>query len=132
MKQRLAPTEKRPLSAIIATALTISLALVPAMSIAQDQGVATRPPAEHSGETPLGDYLAGVFAQQQRDYDNAADLIARALAADPDNPELIANAMVLMAMEGRFERAFAPLEPCAKRITKQVSATSIGSPREKS
>ena len=105
VKQRVAPTERRALSAIVAATLAMTLTFDAAVSLAQDEGVASRPAGEHAGEAPLGAYLAGVFAQQQRDYDNAADLMARALSADPDNPELIANAMVLMAMEGRFERA---------------------------
>ena len=77
--------------------------------------------------------MAGVFAQQQRDYDNAADLMARALAADPDNPELVANAMVLMAMEGRFERAIElaeRIEPAGQGYAVATLIRAVGEMRE--
>ena len=105
MTDRVVTRERHTRPTLAAMVLACACLLAPAAAPAQEQGLPTRPLAEHAEGSPLGAYLAGVFAQQSRDYDNAADLMARALAADPDNPELIATATVLMAMEGRFDRA---------------------------
>ncbi len=57
------------------------------------------------GESLVGNYLAGRHAQANRDVGSASDFMARALAHDPDNPDLIRRAFVLMAADGRMVEA---------------------------
>jgi tetratricopeptide (TPR) repeat protein len=53
----------------------------------------------------LGDYLAGSYALNTGQLDQATVFLERALAADPDNPELLRQVYVLALSEGRYERA---------------------------
>lgn len=74
------------------------------------QASAGVPQAPRDGEvTPVsssyGDYLAGMYANQQRDLAAAADFMASALEDDPKNPQLLHATFMLMAGEGRIERA---------------------------
>ena len=52
-----------------------------------------------------GDYLAGRHADILGDAEAAAQFYQRALALDPENPFLLRRSFVLMAGEGRFDRA---------------------------
>ena len=52
-----------------------------------------------------GDYLAGRHADILGDAESAAQFYQRALALDPENPFLLRRSFVLMAGEGRFDRA---------------------------
>lgn len=52
-----------------------------------------------------GDFLAGLHADRQNDVTAAADFYQRALAQDPENPFLLRRTFLLMAAEGRFDRA---------------------------
>ncbi|MGE0260944.1 MAG: tetratricopeptide repeat protein, partial [Alphaproteobacteria bacterium] len=54
-----------------------------------------------------GDYLAGRQAQQRRDFTNAAKFYEKALAADPDSPELISRTFLMEVFTGNFDRAAA-------------------------
>jgi tetratricopeptide (TPR) repeat protein len=54
---------------------------------------------------PLGAYLAGLHAQQKRDYPAAAAWFEQALKADPTSPELIGRAFLMEACGGSFARA---------------------------
>jgi tetratricopeptide (TPR) repeat protein len=53
----------------------------------------------------LGDYLAGSYALNVGQLDQATVFLERALAADPDNPELLRQVYVLALSEGRYDRA---------------------------
>ena len=71
--------------------------------------VAAKPAA---GKTPpaakqdlYGDYLAGRAAQHRRDFTGAADYYEKALAVDPDSPELISRTFLTQVMLGNFDRA---------------------------
>src|SRR5215831_14168856 len=60
---------------------------------------------EPIAEVPLGAYLAGRHAQQERDYRAAATWFENALKADPGSPELITRAFLMEASVGDFGRA---------------------------
>ena len=60
-------------------------------------------PAE--ADTALGSYLAGRFAQDAQDYGAAADYLLRALEGDPQNPELLEDAIKALVGAGRAEEA---------------------------
>ncbi|HEY7687440.1 MAG TPA: hypothetical protein VH835_02050, partial [Dongiaceae bacterium] len=59
------------------------------------------------GPGALGEFLAGMHAQQVRDYDAAADYLADVLANDPDNVDLLQQGFIAMASGGRLEEAAA-------------------------
>ncbi len=69
-----------------------------------------RPPA---AESALGDYLAALVARRNRDLSAAADFMLSALEADPENPELLAAAFILVAGDGRQAETIG----LAKRLT---------------
>ena len=58
-----------------------------------------------TGPTALGDFLAGMHAQQMRDYAAAADYLSDVLVHDPDNVDLLQQGFVAMASDGRLEDA---------------------------
>jgi tetratricopeptide (TPR) repeat protein len=78
----------------MATALLISVS--PA-------GAASNP--GEPGPGAFGDFLAGMHAQQVRDYDAAADYLSDVLANDPDNVDLLQQGFIAMASGGRLEEA---------------------------
>ncbi len=53
----------------------------------------------------LGDYLAGSYALNIGKLDQATVFLERALAADPDNPDLLRQVYALALSEGRYDRA---------------------------
>jgi tetratricopeptide (TPR) repeat protein len=55
--------------------------------------------------SPLGHYLASRHAETARDLGAAADLLAFALAGDPDNPRLLQSSFRLMIGDGRMADA---------------------------
>ena len=65
----------------------------------------TRTPFLPYVRSPLGDYLAGLIAQNRDDLYSAAEFMLRALKADPENPRLLKNAFTLVAAEGRHAEA---------------------------
>jgi tetratricopeptide (TPR) repeat protein len=68
-----------------------------------DSQTVTRP--ETLGQavtTPLGAYLAGNIAARTGDFTAAADLLQKALAADPANVELLRRTFVAVTGEGRI------------------------------
>ncbi|HPF78548.1 MAG TPA: tetratricopeptide repeat protein, partial [Alphaproteobacteria bacterium] len=58
-------------------------------------------------QTATGNYLAGQFAQQHKDWDKASNYIGRVLERDPDNIDLQKHAMVLAMASGQVNRAVA-------------------------
>ncbi|MGE5268431.1 MAG: tetratricopeptide repeat protein [Thiohalocapsa sp.] len=73
-------------------------AAVPAASAALPQ-----PGSDHL----LGDYLAGRHAQQLRDFQLASQWFEKAIALDPDAPELISRSFLMEVCTGHFDRAMA-------------------------
>jgi tetratricopeptide (TPR) repeat protein len=94
---------------LVAAAVLIGCANSPGPAdMAQNGGGLERVPEaveEDRDTSPFGAYLAGMYANQQRDLGVAADYMSKALAADPDNPRLLHATFMLMAGEGRMERA---------------------------
>jgi tetratricopeptide (TPR) repeat protein len=62
-------------------------------------GAAVRP------DPMIGQYLAGRAAQANRDFAAAADWYEKALAADPEAPELISRTFLTEMCAGHFDRA---------------------------
>jgi tetratricopeptide (TPR) repeat protein len=63
-------------------------------------------PAPAAGPEHLyGQYLAGRHAQQVRDFTAAASWFEKAIASDPDSPELISRTFLMETCVGHFERA---------------------------
>jgi tetratricopeptide (TPR) repeat protein len=71
----------------------------------------TASPPAMSGSA-FGGYLAARYAQQVYDYTDAAAFIDKALAADPNNYNLVRRAFALRVSEGRVDEA----APLARRI----------------
>ena len=55
----------------------------------------------------FGQYLAGRAAQQRRDFTSAAKWFEKAIADDPDSPEVISRTFLMEVSVGRFDRALA-------------------------
>jgi len=55
--------------------------------------------------SPFGDYLSGRVAQAENDIANAAFYYARALEADPDNPDLLRRTLAAFLIAGRVDEA---------------------------
>lgn len=85
--------------------------------------VAATPPADRelAAALPYGSYLAGLVASNRRDFASAADFMLQALAADPENRELMERTFYLVAAEGRYEQAI----ELAKRIMEVNPLDSI-------
>src|SRR5262245_49981912 len=102
-------------AALIVTAAVLA-GLLAGLIVSADNGHAANPapttpsPAETRRPTGpemtiYGSFLAGRYAQSQRDLAAAADYVQRALSADPDDPQLLRRAYFLMASEGRMKEA---------------------------
>jgi tetratricopeptide (TPR) repeat protein len=87
------------------------LGIAPAMAASP----ASPPPSSPTGapqnppsagpEHLFGEYLAGRHAQQSRDFSAAAKSYEKAIAADPDAPELISRTFLMEVSVGHFDRA---------------------------
>ncbi|MGH7187166.1 MAG: tetratricopeptide repeat protein, partial [Pseudomonadota bacterium] len=55
--------------------------------------------------SPFGHYLAARQAEADHANGTAADLLTVTLESDPDNPELLNEAFLLLAAEGRLDQA---------------------------
>ncbi len=100
------PTKGMPMligALLCGTALVLSPAarasIDPEVTIALD--AAKQTPVR----TATGSYLAGLHAQRQHDYGEAADFILQALKADPDEGALRMRAFQLLVSEGRVAEA---------------------------
>jgi len=65
---------------------------------------------EAASGTALGDYLAGTYALNAGLLDQAAVFLERALAADPENPDLLRQVYLLTLAGGRYDDALALAE----------------------
>jgi tetratricopeptide (TPR) repeat protein len=57
------------------------------------------------GPVGFGDFLAGMHAQQARDYDAAANYLSSALANDPDDINLLQQSFIALTSGGRLDEA---------------------------
>ncbi len=64
-----------------------------------------RSDADPSAGSPYGSYLAGLHAGRARDLSAAADFMLHALSYDPDNLQLLNRSLLLLAGDGRHEKA---------------------------
>jgi tetratricopeptide (TPR) repeat protein len=80
----------------------LGAAPAPAASPAANQD---KPAAQ--AEHLFGEYLAGRHAQQHRDFGGAAKWFEKAIATDPDAPELISRTFLMEVSTGHFDRALA-------------------------
>jgi tetratricopeptide (TPR) repeat protein len=76
---------------------------------------------EPQAMSALGAYLAGGDAVRQSDYGAAADFLAQALKADPDNVELLRNMVMVVVGQGKQEDAVA----LARRLAAQDKQSPI-------
>jgi tetratricopeptide (TPR) repeat protein len=88
---------------IFAGLLAIGLGIAP-LSAAQTPS-SSQKPASADTDHLLGKYLAGRHAQQLRDFSAAANWYDKAIAADPEAPELISRTFLMEVCVGQFERA---------------------------
>ncbi len=79
--------------------------LLTGLLCALSPGLATAVEAPQPRNPAVGSYLAGRFAQHQDDWTAAAQYMARALAADPDDPVLLGRTFLLKLGEGRLDVA---------------------------
>ena len=102
---------RRTLPALLSAALLLSL---PIVSSAQQPGQSRQAPSTKPAPSrppqfaliPLsGRYLAARVAEQDHDYDGAADEIDRALALAPDDPDLVYSAFRMRIYAGRIDQA---------------------------
>jgi Flp pilus assembly protein TadD len=78
-----------------------------------DTGVAAAP--DTTFNTAPGDYLAGNFAVDSGRLAEAADYFGRALAADPDNLDLLRQLFLLSLASGRYDAALEQGQQLVKR-----------------
>jgi tetratricopeptide (TPR) repeat protein len=91
------------LAALLIGCLGVAPAL--AASPGQSPAGAKQQPAAAGSEHLFGAYLAGRHAQQLRDFTAAAGSYEKAIAADPDAPELISRTFLMEVCVGHFDRA---------------------------
>ena len=112
MTQPSAKRTGRRAAACLAALLTVGCvdqAQRPIAEAGNGQPIATAKPVGRADAadtgTAYGAFLAGIYANNQRDLGAAARFMSRALKADPENPRLLHNTFMLMAGEGRMDRA---------------------------
>ena len=95
--------------AVLLTASCTTEAQRPVTEATNGRQIATAQPvgeaAAADNATAYGAYLAGLYANSQRDLGAAARYMSRALEADPENPRLLHNTFILVAGEGQMDRA---------------------------
>ena len=103
---------RRPsLPALLGRGVVAALLLVSGCAAApQGAGGDTPADAVALAPSPLGHYLAGRHARKSYDLGAAADLMAFALATDPDNLDLLRQTYLLTASQGRMAEAAALAE----------------------
>ncbi|HEV2300587.1 MAG TPA: tetratricopeptide repeat protein [Stellaceae bacterium] len=106
--------------------LVPSLVFALAASLAAPAALCAAPSAEPAKppQPPFGAYLAGLYAQETRDYAAAASFYSRALEADPGAPELLGRAFLMDVADGRFAEA-RPLAPRELRLDPQDAVAQL-------
>src|SRR5580658_761513 len=90
-------------SGAVATVVAAGLLCGSAYAAASPTGTAR--PEEAGANHLFGDYLAGWHAQQVREFPAAAAWFEKAIATDPNSPELVSRAFLMEVSTGSFERA---------------------------
>jgi tetratricopeptide (TPR) repeat protein len=112
----------RLVAGIAAGVVLALVACAPADPLSSAAAAQTDPLTEPaSSASALGSYLAARHAQQGHDYGNAALLMERALAADPDNLDLIRRTFVLRVSDGKVAEAV----PLAERLVALEKNSSL-------
>ena len=103
MSQRAGPAGRLAIAGLLAIGLFVVTAGTPltVRPLAAAETVSDDQPPEI--KSPLGAYLAGLAATRSGDYSLAADYMLNALAADPDNPDLVRPVFMLVSGDGRHE-----------------------------
>ena len=99
-----ARTAARRGSFLVAALLAASLGVMPAAPMATASPAGGQSP-ETAADPLFGYYLAGRHAQQIRDFTAAAGWYEKAIAVDPESPELITRTFLMEACVGNFDRA---------------------------
>ncbi|MBV1887460.1 MAG: tetratricopeptide repeat protein [Parvibaculaceae bacterium] len=87
-------------ASLVATTLLLTVTGLSACS----SGFLSQPSARNT-DTLFGNYLAGRYAGSQRELDDAAKFLGRALDKDPGNPVLIERTFLLAVTAGEVEHA---------------------------
>ena len=90
-----------------AALLSAGLGVAPAVAASPGSPAASQDKPTAETEHLVGDYLAGRHAQQHRDFTSASKWFEKAIAIDPDAPELISRTFLMEVSTGRFDRALA-------------------------
>jgi len=85
--------------------IAAGLGAAPALAAQNPAGAPAPQPNAAAGEHLLGTYLAGRHAQQTRDFPAASSWYEKALASDPEAPELISRSFLMEATVGHFDKA---------------------------
>lgn len=105
----------------------VALAVVVCLSAMPGAAQQTVPPtgpwvAPLQGQPDAGSYLAARAADRAHDFGAASEWFLRALADDPQNPELLENCITALIGMGSFERA----QPLAARLAVDGADSQIG------
>jgi tetratricopeptide (TPR) repeat protein len=106
-----------PFCAVLAAA---SVWALPAFAAPIPAATESKPPPAAAGDL-FGDYLAGRHAEQLRDYPAAAAWFEKAIATDPNSPELVSRTFLMAVGAGNFDRAL----PLAKEVLKLDSTDAL-------
>ncbi len=100
---------------VLAILVAACLGFAPALAASPSSAAKSAAPAPSTGAAQakpaavpdhlFGDYLAGRHAQQLRDFAAAASSYDKAIALDPDAPELISRTFLMEVCVGHFDRA---------------------------
>ena len=93
--------------ALGAALVAIVLGMTPGAIAAPQDKPAAQDKSAARPEHLFGEYLAGRHAQQRRDFSGAAKWFEKAIAADPDAPEVISRSFLMEVSVGHFDRALA-------------------------
>ena len=95
------------LAMLLANVLAVGLGIAPLPAAQTPASVPSSPqkPPAADADHLFGRYLAGRHAQQLRDFTAAAGWYDKAIASDPDAPELISRTFLMEVCVGQFDRA---------------------------
>lgn len=97
---------------------------IPVMTAAAEHaGAAPAVASYDAGKTAAGNYLAGRHAHQIRDFAAAASYINKALAADPQNVDLLRRSYRALMADGKIEEGTA----VARELLKRDDGTPLAS-----
>src|SRR5260370_17432433 len=86
-------------------ALGLGIAPLPAAQTPAAAPASPQKPPAADADHLFGRYLAGRHAQQLRDFSAAAGWYDKAIASDPDAPELISRTFLIELCVRQFDRA---------------------------